>query len=880
MKSELRQYGIGLLSRWVEFVQKKALRIVIVAVLLSAGILLYAVKNVTLDADLTAMLSENLPFRKLEKDFLRAFPNLKNTLVIVIDGDSAERAIDARNRLAASLAREKKLFRSIYEPGSGAFFERNGLLYMNVDQLQDLADNMSSAQPLLALLSRDLSLKGFFSVVETVVQNSKQGELNNQRIDSMYEKTSAAFDSAAEQRPYDLPWQRIMLGGKGFADQQRQFIILQPSSAAQDLSAGGREIGAIHELLKRLGLADTPGLKVRITGDAALSYENMKAVRDSMGLATLVSLLLVSLAIYIGLARSGRLIVASLATLIMGLIWTTGFAVAFVGSLNMISITFAVLYIGLGIDYGIQFCLRYRELLLSGANRDGVILATALDVGKALFLSCVTTAIGFYSFIPTAYAGVAQLGLISGTGMFISFFANITLLPAFLTLFPLKETASSKKTRGVDLLIVPYKYSKAIAAGSVILTLSAAVLLFRIYFDYNPLNLYSRTSESVVTAKDLFKDTEAPPWTISVLVKGAKNARGLAVKLKKLGEVKMAVTLFDFVPDHQSEKIGIISDMALFIPPAMGQVVIKQGNYEQNMKALDKLENSLRKSFSYPGTKHAAVKLYESIRRFRKSLKTESGNKKSLALLQNNLLANLPGLFRMLSDSLKASPFGISELPEGLVSQYLSGDGRYRVQVFPARNIMNNEALVRFVKAVQKVAPGATDSPVTIYESGRAIISSFEHATLYALVAVTTLLLIESGSLLMTFFILVPLIVAMLLTGASSVLLGVPLNFANVIVVPLLLGIGVHSGIIYVIRYQTAPPADGNMLRTSTARSVLYSQLTTMISTGSLAFSSHRGIASIGILLTLCLGFLIVSSLVMLPAVMNVRRGPRGREKE
>jgi hopanoid biosynthesis associated RND transporter like protein HpnN len=877
MRDELRQYSIRLLSWWVELVQRKALPAVIIAVLLSTGILFYSAKNFRIDTDITDMISENLPFRRLEKDFSKAFPNLNNTIVVVIDADSAARAVAARDRLADALEKEKSLFKSVYEPGGGPFFEKNGLLYMSVDQLQDFGDNMSAAQPLLALISRDPSVNGLFSVVERIAENSKQGEPDDGRIDTMYKEMSGAFDGAAEQRPYNLPWQRIMLGDKGPAGQQRQFIILQPFSAGEDLSTGGREIDAIRELVIRLGLSDTPGVKVRITGDAALSYENMKAVSGSMGLATLASLLLVSLIIYIGLARSGRLIVSSLATLIMGLIWTTGFAVFFVGSLNMISITFAVLYIGLGIDYGIQFCLRYRELLRTGAKQEGVIVTTALDVGKALFLSCVTTAIGFYSFIPTAYAGVAQLGLISGTGMFISFFANITLLPAFLTLFPLKEAASSVKTGGGDLLTVPYKYSKAVTAGSVILTLGALLILPRIYFDYNPLNLYSRTSESVVTAKDLFKDTKAPPWTISVLAKEGKDARDLAARLEKLREVKMAVTLFDFVPDHQNEKLGIISDIALFMPPDMDYVVVKHVNYGENMKALDRLQETLKKSFSHPGENPGAAKLYESIGRFKSSLDKEAGGNKSFSLLENNLLSNLPVLFRMLSNSLQASPFGIFDLPRGLVSQYVSVDGRYRIQVFPAENIMNNEALARFVKAVQKVAPGGTDSPVTIYESGRAIISSFEHATFYALVAVTILLLIESGSFVMTFFILVPLIVAMLLTGASSVLLGIPLNFANVIVVPLLLGMGVHSGIIFILRYQTAPPADGNMLRTSTARSVLYSALTTMISTGSLAFSSHRGIASIGILLTLCLGFLIISSLVMLPAAMNIWTGRERR---
>jgi uncharacterized protein len=512
-------------------------------------------------------------------------------------------------------------------------------------------------------------------------------------------------------------------------------------------------------------------------------------------------------------------------------------------------------------------------MLLSGAEREGAIVTATLDVGKALFLSCVTTAIGFYSFIPTAYAGVAQLGLISGTGMFISYFANITLLPAFLTLFPLKESASSVKAAGRDFLAVPYKYSRAISAVSVILTLGAALLLPRIFFDYNPLNLYSRTAESVVTAKDLCNNSGMPPWTISVLVKGKKEASDLAEKLGKLKEVKMALTLADFVPGHQAEKMGIISDISLFMPPDMERAVVRHGNYQQDMMALDELQATLKKSLSQPGKNPAAAKLYESIVHFKRSLEGEAGDKKSFGLLENNLLSDLPHLFRMLSNSLNASSFGISGLPGDLVSQYVSSDGRYRVQVFPAENIMNNAALVRFVKAVRTIAPNATDSPVTIYESGRAIMSSFEHATFYALAAVTILLLIESGSFVMTFFILLPLIVAMILTAASSVLLAVPLNFANVIVVPLLLGMGVHSGIIFMLRYQTAPPADGNMLRTSTARSVLYSTLATMISTGSLAFASHRGIAGIGILLSLCLGFLIVSTLVMLPAVLNLSKG-------
>jgi predicted RND superfamily exporter protein len=243
-----------------------------------------------------------------------------------------------------------------------------------------------------------------------------------------------------------------------------------------------------------------------------------------------------------------------------------------------------------------------------------------------------------------------------------------------------------------------------------------------------------------------------------------------------------------------------------------------------------------------------------------------------LAALEKGLLSNLPALFHRLETSLQATAFDASDLPRELASQYISTDGRYRVQVFPSEDIMNRDALARFVKAVRTIAPDATDAPVSIYESGMAVVSSFRQATAYALVAIVVFLLIELRSLYATGLILVPLVLAMLLTAAASVFLSIPLNFANVIVVPLLLGLGVHTGIIFIMRYQTEPPSNGNMLTTSTARAVLFSSLTTMVSTGSLSFSSHRGIASMGKLLTICFGFLIVSTLLLLPSLIELSK--------
>lgn len=506
-------------------------------------------------------------------------------------------------------------------------------------------------------------------------------------------------------------------------------------------------------------------------------------------------------------------------------------------------------------------------------------MTTAGGVGLGLLLSCVTTAIGFYSFLPTAYAGVAQLGLISGTGMFISFFANLTVLPALLTVVPFKGRKAPQGSAGKKrLLELPYRYSGTVIAAALVIGALSAFMLPKVYFDYNPLNLYNQKSEAIVAIKELFKDPETTPWTASVLARSEKEAKAMEERLGKLKEVKMAISIFDFVPDDQAKKLDIISSVALFMPRADG-LQVKKLHCGENQAALGDFNGKLKGLLdSSSGEARASIEnLYKSIGRFNE-MDTER-RCKGFEKLDRELLSDFPGLFRRLKTSLSASNVKFSDLPQDLIDQYVSSDGRYRVQVFPSDNMLDRTALARFVNAVYSATPEATDAPVVVYESGMAVISSFRAAVIYALVAITVFLLIEMRSLAITIMILVPLALAMLLTGAASVMLGIPLNFANVIVVPLLLGVGVHFGILFVLRYRTEPPKSGNMLETSTARAALFSLLTTMISTGSLSFSSHRGISSIGILLTLCFGFLILSILVLMPALFKIFHAMKSLEK-
>ncbi|MCC6346192.1 MAG: MMPL family transporter, partial [Nitrospirales bacterium] len=434
--------AVRLIGKWVAFVQRRYRTVLSVALILTIGVLLYSVHAFSINTDFDSMIADTLRFRQLERDFSHAFPQMSDTIVLVIDADTAAHARSARSRLAGLLRKERTVFKSVYEPGGGEFFEKNGLLYLTVNELEELADALASAQPLLAFLVDDLSLRGLFTVLGRAVEQAEGGGEQMpgmQGFSPLFSHLAAAFEGIIAGRHYRVPWESIMLGDAPAGDQRRQFIILQPFFVTDSLSAGEASLDAVRRIIGNAGITGEQGVSVRITGDVALAQENLSEVTKSTGLATLASLFLVGSILYLGFGGSGRLILASLVTLLTGLIWTTGFALFALGSLNLISVTFAVLFIGLGIDYSIQFCLRYRELILGGTGRGEGVTVTARGVGRSLLLSCITTAIGFYSFIPTAYAGVAELGLISGTGMFISFFMNLTVLPALLCLFTVEK---------------------------------------------------------------------------------------------------------------------------------------------------------------------------------------------------------------------------------------------------------------------------------------------------------------------------------------------------------------------------------------------------------------------------------------------------------
>ena len=857
------QAGARLLIGWTGLVRRFALAVVLLGLAASAAGLAYSVAEIGINTSTDDMLSPELPFQQNDRALDEAFPQSTKTLSVVVEGDTPELAEDAAVRIAERLGQMPERFQSVFYPENHPFFRQNGLLYLDLGTLQELSDRLAEAQPLLASLSADPSLRGLAEVLRLAIEES--GGAMDGTVVPVLDKLAATVERVADGEPARLSWRALMTGEDNpgndgpDASETRQFVVVQPILNFGSLEPAAQAVAAIKQAAQDLDLTADNGVRVRVTGSPAMLDDELRSVRDGMGLVGLLSLIFVVVLLAIGL-RSPRLVLATLFTLIAGLIWTASFATAAIGELNLISVAFAVLFIGLSVDFGIHFALRYKEAIDGGREHAAALAETAGGIGGALTLSAVTAAIGFLAFLPTSYRGVSELGLISGAGMFIALFANLTLLPALLTLMPLKPGRPTGTGLAERLQAIVQRHRRAILVGAVVLGLAATAALPFAWFDDDPFNLRDPDSESVATLLDLLDDPRVQPYDATVLAASLAEADATAARLRQLPEVESAVTLSDLVPAQQDEKLTVIDDMNLFLTPLfMVQQPEPEPDAAAQRQALDDLQRALGRADG--GLAAGAGRLAAALRRLPDAAQT-------LDRLDEALLGDLPRRLDFLADALDAQPVALDDLPAALRDRRLAPDGRATVEVVPAEDLRDIAARRQFVAAVQEVAPGVTGAPVIITEAGRAVIESFREAALLAFVLIVLLLLVVLRSLRDAAMILSPLVLATLLTVAGTVVLRQPFNFANVIVLPLLFGLGVAFGIQIVLRGRSA--GAGRLMRSSTPRAVAFSALTTMGSFGALALSSHRGTASMGQLLTLAITITMLCTLIVLPALLTV----------
>ncbi len=862
------------LSKWTRTTVRFKWPVLCLFLCITSGTTWYMSSHLGIITDTAGMLSPELRYLQVYRAYKKAFPQSTDTIVAVIDGMTPDIAMDARDRLASALAEIPKRFRTVYAPGSEPFFKKNGLLYLSTQELERLSERMAEAQPLLGTLAREPNLKGLFSILKEAETRSGSRELL-----PLYQQISQAAEALLQDKFYQVSWLEVMHGGtRGMpgAD-RRQFVIVQPVIDYSTVLPGREAMELIHQTATALGLDAAHGVRVRLTGDIAMEYEELASVTKGAKLAGWLSLFMVAIVLFTGL-RSPKMVFATLATLITGLLWTAGFAAAAIGHLNMISVAFAVLFIGLGVDYSIHYCLRFNELLHYGLDAETALQKTSQDTGRSLVLCAVTTSIGFFAFVPTDYSGVGELGLISGTGMFIGLFLNLTMLPALLAVLKIRPWGKTppageteeKVTALSSLAALPFRHSRPILLGAAIVGAASLAILPRITYDWNPLNLRDQSCVSVSTFKELLACGDNSPWSLKIVEKPGAGLEEKIKKLRKLPEVDKVVDIESFVPGNQDEKADIIEEMDFILGPVFLEKTAPPPDFAQKKAAISQFISVLKKERG-TGRDEAVSRLEQSLERFLGLLRSlpEAEARDRVETLEHALLASLPPRLHDLRLSLQAEPFSISDIPPDIKARWVSRQNHWRVEVFPWHNLNSRPAMIQFINAVRNIAPDATGYPVLIWEGGKVVSSAFKQAFAMSITAIFILLLALMPRKLDAMMVMIPLLLAGVMTGAAMELAGISLNFANIIALPLILGIGVDNGIHMVHRFRTMSRARSGIFATSTTRGIIFSTLTTICSFGNLAVSPHEGMASMGKLLALGVGITLLCTMLLLPALFN-----------
>jgi len=828
----------------------------------------YTATHIGIDTDTGDMIDPRLPHRQASRALDDAFPHLPGDIVVYAEAAHAGDAEDAADALAAALRERTDIARALTQPGGGEFFARQGLLYLSVDELWALDEKLADAAPLLGTLAADASLRGLFETLSLGLAEA-QDEAARASLARLFDRVSAALERHAAGDTTPNHWRDELFEGDAQSGPTRAFVLIDPALADTSFQPAQPAIDALHALIADLQ-PQYPQARLRVTGSAPMNGEELVTVADDANLTTGLSFGFVALVLVWGLRRGG-LVLAVLVTLACGLVLTAAFAAGFAGSLNLISVCFAVLFIGMGVDFGIQFVLRYQEESGPGIARRDALLAAARGVGGALILAAAGAAISFFAFVPTSYKGLAQLGVISSCSMAIALLANLTLLPALLVLLPAPKAKPAVVPSREPGFVA--RHAKAILIVSALLSVASLALLPRAEFDLNPLNLKDPDSPAVRAFKDLASAPDASPYTLQLLAPTLAAADALAARIAALPEVDKAVTLSSYVAADQEEKLGIVEGMRLSLGALFEASPAAAPGIAEERAAVDDFAAKLAATPIDDATlAPSAARLAKALAALRARADWPDG---ALPVVRGMLLGDLPRTLARLRDLLEASAFEAADLPEDLRQRYVAADGRARVEVFPSADLNDNGAMQAFARAVQGVEASATGAPIELVAGSEAVIDSCIKASLGALLVTLVMHIVVLRGVVDALLVSAPLVLAMLLTVATSVLFGTPFNFANIIALPLLIGLNNAYGAYLVVRRQNAEGV-ATLLGSSTPRAVLFSGLTAIASFGTLAVSKHPGMAGMGVLIALSLSYALICALLMLPALMaQLERRPR-----
>ncbi len=553
----------------VDCCRRNALLVALAGAVLAAAAGTYAATRLGITTETDKMFAESLPWRQRELAFEAEFPQFTNLLVVVIDAKAPEQADATAAALAEALSADKAHFTAVRRPDALPFLRKEGLLFLDTKQLEALLERMIDAQPFLGQLAKDPSARGLFGALGLLGKGVEEGQVDLGPYQAALAGFHQAMADALAGRPQPLSWQRLLGGELADLGGKYKFVLAQAKLDHSRLEPGSAATQAIREAAAPLEFVKSGDARVRITGNVALADEEFGTVAKGAVAGLIGSIALISLWLFLAV-RSWRLIVPILLTLGLGLMLTLWFAAAAVGTLNLVSVGFGILFVGIAVDFAIQFCVRYREMRRLFADPAAAMSETGRRVGGQILVAAAATAAGFLAFVPTNFQGVAELGLIAGAGMLIAFVCTVTFLPAMVSLLrPHGERAEVGLRWAAPLDAVMVRRRRPMLIVFAGLAGLGVVLLPRLSFDADPLHTKDPGTEAMRTLYDLMDSQLTNPFTIDVLAPNATAATGLAERLRPLPLVSEVVSIDSFVPKDQEAKLAQIADAAMILGPTL-----------------------------------------------------------------------------------------------------------------------------------------------------------------------------------------------------------------------------------------------------------------------------------------------------------------------
>ena len=854
------------IAHLVDASRRHARLITLIFALLAVVCVWFADGHLGIDSDTDHMFASSLPWRQQELAMDREFPQFNDVLVAVVHGPTPEEADAAADELTTALQADQTHFRDVTRPDADPFFRHEGLLLLSGQDLTKLLDSLLNAQPLLGPLATEPSALGLLHGVSLMAQGVRIEHADLSAYKPALEQLRQVLDAAAAGHAVPLSWQNLLGGGEAGQPDPMRLVLIHPVMQVGALQPGLAATQAFERIRASLPEVRSGRATIDYTGSVALSDVQIGALTEGIVVSMLVSVVLLALWLYLAL-RSWRLIVPILLNLLVGLALTLGFAALAIGTLNVISVAFAVLFVGLAVDFAIQFAVRLRDMrqqlpvLAVALRRTGAIAGAQISVAAAA-IAC-----GFLAFAPTAFVGVAQLGLIAGVGMCLALLCTLTLLPALLWLFqPRDQGGELALPYGVRWDELMRNRRKGVLALFALLGAAGLVAVASIPFDANPLHTQAPDSEPMRTLRSMADDPVTNPFNINIMVPSLAEARALAARLEKLPEVSSVISAATFVPPDQSASLDQLEQAQDLMLPSL----------TPHAAPIPVTPAALRSAIvdTRSAIADAAHELPADspLRGIDAALARLSHAPDSDLLVMNAAVSRfLPEQLASLRDALDANEITLQNLPASIRRDWLSPQGQVRIQVSPTAAAQDTAGLRRFVQAVQAIEPQAGGSAVTTIASADTIMHAFQQAAVLATLAIALVLIAVLRHLRDSGIVLLTLGMSALLTALLARLDGMTINYANIIALPLLLGVGVSFNVYFVMNWRAGMRS---FVGSASARAVLYSALTTGTAFGSLALSHDLGMASMGAMLLLSLVAVLVATFAFLPALLYTLTPP------